>query len=223
MTWTSASTSNYFWETRSRRRYTVYRAEFFQASTVFAWHYTLLSRYAWMNGRLLIALALGAALIDFAQSIILLATGTAAATTVTVSAAGLAAGAAALGALAVGAAAAVALASRGKREASSCLPFSSPEIYFSMAANSDFLDCGRRYVCELEATADDKLAHEELLIRNLFGRSSSAISGVAGGFFADAGKVGTVNGTAACAQTFSSCPFNRKDIYQAFREIQNTA
>lgn len=54
-------------------------------------------------------------------------------------------------------------------------------------------------------------------------RSSSAISGVAGGFFADAGKVGAVNGTAACAQTFSSCPFDRKDIYQAFREIQNTA
>ncbi|XP_047496545.1 uncharacterized protein LOC125044137 [Penaeus chinensis] len=177
-----------------------------------------------MNCRLLIALAFGATLVNFAQSIILLATGTAAAaTTVTVSAAGLAAGAAAVGALAVGAAAAVALASRGKREASSCLPFSSPEIYFSMAANSDFLDCGRRYVCELEATADDKLAHEELLIRNLFGRSSSAISGVAGGFFADAGKVGTVNGTAACAQTFSSCPFDRKDIYQAFREIQNTA
>lgn len=54
-------------------------------------------------------------------------------------------------------------------------------------------------------------------------RSSSAISGVAGGFFADAGKVGAVNGTAACAQTFSSCPFDRKDIYQAFREIQNAA
>ncbi|XP_037783615.1 uncharacterized protein LOC119579802 [Penaeus monodon] len=176
-----------------------------------------------MNGRLLIVLAFGAVLVNFAQSIILLASGTAAATTVTVSAAGLAAGAAAVGALAVGAAAAVALARRGKREVSSCLPFSSPEIYFSMAANSDFLDCGRRYVCELEATADDKLAHEELLIRNLFGRSSSAISGVAGGFFADAGKVGAVNGTAACAQTFSSCPFDRKDIYQAFREIQNTA
>lgn len=123
-----------------------------------------------MNGRLLIALALGAALVNIAHSIILVGTGTAAAaTTVSVSAAGLAAGAAAVGALAVGAAAAVALASRGKREASSCLPFSSPEIYFSMAANSDFLDCGRRYVCELEATADQKLAHEELLIRNLFG------------------------------------------------------
>ncbi|XP_042856567.1 uncharacterized protein LOC122247604 [Penaeus japonicus] len=177
-----------------------------------------------MNGRLLIALALGAALLDLAQCIILLTAGTAAATTgVTVSAAGLAAGAAAVGALAIGAAAAVALANRGKREASSCLPFTSPEIYFTMAANSDFLDCGRRYVCELEATADDKLAHEELLIRNLFGRSTSAISGVAGGFFADAGKVGAINGTAACAQTFSSCPFDRKSIYLAFKEIQNTA
>lgn len=124
-----------------------------------------------MNGRLLIALALGAALIDFAQCIFLLTTtGTAAAATtgLTVSGAGLAA-AGVVGGLALGALAAVAVARRGKREASSCLPFSSPEIYFSMAASSDVLDCGRRYVCELEATADDKLAQEEILIRNLFG------------------------------------------------------
>ena len=141
-----------------------------------------------MNGRLAIALALGAACVGYVQSIIVpvLVTGTTTATSITVSAAGLAAGAAAVGALALGAGAAVGLAAgsagrrsrgrgryhhgRGKREiVTSCLPFNNPEIYFSMAANSDFLDCGRRYVCELEATADDKLAQEELLIRSLFG------------------------------------------------------
>ena len=144
-----------------------------------------------MNGRLAIALAFGAACVGYVQSIIIpvVVAGTTTATTgITISAgaAGLAAGAAAVGALALGAGAAVGLAAgsagrrsrgrgryhhgRGKREiATSCLPFNNPEIYFSMAANSDFLDCGRRYVCELEATADDKLAQEELLIRSLFG------------------------------------------------------
>merc|ERR1712142_605972 len=161
-----------------------------------------------MNGRLLIALAVGAVLLHFAECTIILLTGTT--TAVTVSGAALVAGAAAVG-----------LAKRGKREAATCLPFSNPEVYFNMAANADFHDCGRRFVCELEATADDKLSQEEILIRNLFGRSKDVITGTAGGYFVEAGAVGAVNGTAACVQNFADCPFDRKAIFLAFKELQN--
>merc|ERR1712142_723741 len=171
-----------------------------------------------MNGRLLIALAVGAVLLHFAECTIILLTGTT--TAVTVSGAALVAGAAAVGALALGAAAAIGLAKRGKREAATCLPFSNPEVYFNMAANADFHDCGRRFVCELEATADDKLSQEEILIRNLFGRPNGATAGIAGGYFAEAGAIGAINGVAVCAETFSTCPFDRKAIYLAFLELQ---
>lgn len=121
-----------------------------------------------MNCRLLASLALAAALVGLTDSTIILATGTA--TGVAVGAAGLAAGVAAVGALAVGAAAVLGLArKRGRREAVSCLPFNNPELFFSIAANADFLDCGRRYLCELEATPDENLAVDEQLIRDVFG------------------------------------------------------
>lgn len=121
-----------------------------------------------MKGLLPIALIVASTLVAVSDSVILLAAGTA----VGVSAAGLAAGALVVGALAAGAGLLVLKAKRrrfGRETASSCLPFDNPEMYFALAANGDFLDCGRRFVCELEATPDGSLAQEELLIRNLFG------------------------------------------------------
>lgn len=53
-------------------------------------------------------------------------------------------------------------------------------------------------------------------------RNRDAVTGIAGGYFAEAGAVGAVNGTAACLQNFSTCPFDRKTIYLAFKESQNT-
>lgn len=121
-----------------------------------------------MNGLLAIALLVATTLVAVTDSTVVVATGTA----VGVSAAGLAAGALAVGAVAAGAGllALKAKKLRHRRDtAPSCAPFDNPEMYFALAANGDFLDCGRRFVCELEATPDENLAHEELLIRNLFG------------------------------------------------------
>ncbi|XP_071538296.1 uncharacterized protein [Panulirus ornatus] len=171
-----------------------------------------------MNGRLLIVVVLGAAYVGLADGIILATVGTAG---VSVATAGLVAGAAAVGALAIGALAIAAKGRRrGKRETVSCLPFDNPELFFSMAANSDLLDCSRRFVCELEATAEENLAEEEILIRNVFSRSSTATNGTAGSLYAEAGRLGAIEGVAACATTFSTCPFDRKTIFLAFQDAK---
>lgn len=47
-------------------------------------------------------------------------------------------------------------------------------------------------------------------------QGSTSINGSAGSFYAEASTIGINGGEAACAQTFSSCPFNRKTISQAF-------
>ena len=57
---------------------------------------------------------------------------------------------------------------RHKREAAVCLPFKNPELYFSMAKNSNVKDCGRRFVCELEATEDKDLSNDEILVKKVF-------------------------------------------------------
>ncbi|KAK3893942.1 hypothetical protein Pcinc_002275 [Petrolisthes cinctipes] len=173
-----------------------------------------------MNCYLLASLALVAALVGLTDSTIVLATG--AGLTVGAAAA-LGAGVAAVGALALGAAAVIGLANkrgRGKRETISCLPFNNPELFFSMAANTDFLDCGRRYLCELEATPVENLAEEEMMIRDVFGKGSTSINGSAGSFYAEASNIGINGGVAACVQTFSSCPFDRKTIFLAFEEAK---
>lgn len=119
-----------------------------------------------MKGLFTIALIVATTLIAESDSVILLAS----TAVVGVSALGLAAGA--VGVLAAGAGLLLLKAKKrrfGREATPSCAPFSNPEMYFALAANGDFLDCGRRFVCELEATPDENLAHEELLIRNLFG------------------------------------------------------
>lgn len=117
------------------------------------------------------------ALLPLAHAILLLETGTAAATSSTIgitlgssAAASLGAAALVVGALVVGG---VVLAGAGhhiKRDVSNfCLPTSSPELFLELAANSDRAGCGLRLVCELEATPDEVLSTDELLILNLFG------------------------------------------------------
>ncbi|KAK4299260.1 hypothetical protein Pmani_028457 [Petrolisthes manimaculis] len=172
-----------------------------------------------MNCYLFASLALVAALVGLTDSTIVLATG--AGLTVSAAAALGAAGVAAVGALALGAAAVIGLANkRGKRETISCLPFNNPELFFSIAANTDFLDCGRRYLCELEATPVEFLAEEEMMIRDVFGQGSTSINGSAGSFYAEASTIGINGGVAACVQSFSSCPFDRKTIFLAFEEAK---
>ncbi|XP_050702996.1 uncharacterized protein LOC126988686 [Eriocheir sinensis] len=167
-----------------------------------------------MKGLFPIALIVATTLADVSGSV-LVATG--------LSAAGLAAGGLAVGALAVGAKLLVLKAKRrrhGREAAPSCVSFDNPEMYFALAANGDFLDCGRRFVCELEATPDENLAQEERLIRNLFGQDSVAVNSSAAEFYAEAGRLGAVEGMDACAATFSRCPFDRKTIFLEFKEAQ---
>merc|ERR1739838_568983 len=125
-----------------------------------------------MNTLVLAALAL-VALVQVADSILLVSsTGALTLGTLTltgVSGAGLLAGGAAVGALLLGKAALLAAANSRKRETANCLPFKNAELYFQLAANGDFLGCGRRFVCELEATPKENLAQEELLLLGLFG------------------------------------------------------
>lgn len=122
------------------------------------------------------------ALLPLAHAVILVASGTTAATTATTigltvgtggtaAAAAVAVGAAAVaGALILGGLAARSAAGRHKRStASVCLPTNNPDLFLTLAANSDQLGCGLRLVCELEATPDEDLTHEERLILNLFG------------------------------------------------------
>lgn len=116
------------------------------------------------------------AILPIAHAIILLES-TAAATATTVgltigstSAATLGAAAIVVGGLLAGAVLLAGAGNRFKRDTSSfCLPSSKPELFLELAANSDRAGCGLRLVCELEATPDDALSTDELLILNLFG------------------------------------------------------
>ena len=57
---------------------------------------------------------------------------------------------------------------RKRRQAEACLPIDNPEILLLMAQNSNSQDCGRRFICELEASNDANLSQEELLVKNVF-------------------------------------------------------
>ncbi|KAK4299261.1 hypothetical protein Pmani_028458 [Petrolisthes manimaculis] len=175
------------------------------------------------------------AVLPFAHAIFILTSGTTAAATTattvgltvgtggTAAAAAVALGAAAVvGALVVGGLAAAAANNRHKRStASICLPTNNPDIFLTLAANSDQLGCGLRLVCELEATPDEALTQEERLILNLFGRTvkpvtfsemKSAKSG-----FQYAALVGSqANSPSECAKVFDQCPLDRQAIMGAF-------
>merc|ERR1711970_1192496 len=178
-----------------------------------------------MNPRVIAALAV-VALVQMADSILLVSSsGALTLGTLSVagtSAAGLVAGGAAVGALLLGKAALLAAANSRKRETAECLPFKNADLYFQLAANGDFLGCGRRFVCELEATPKDKLAHEEQLLLGLFGSSATAVNGTARGVFVEAGAIGINEGVIGCARAFESCPFDRKTIFLAFQESQKS-
>merc|ERR1739838_198171 len=178
-----------------------------------------------MNTLVLAALAV-VALVQVADSVLLVSsTGALTLGTLTltgVSGAGLLAGGAAVGALLLGKAALLAVANKSKRETANCLPFKNAELYFQLAANGDFLGCGRRFVCELESTPKENLAEEEQLLLGLFGSSASAVNGTARGVFVEAGAIGINEGVVGCARAFESCPFDRKTIFLAFQESQNS-
>ncbi|XP_066939821.1 uncharacterized protein [Macrobrachium rosenbergii] len=151
-------------------------------------------------GTLLLAIAL----IDVVNANIILTTGAPEAIS---GGASLLSGAAAVGgALSLGALALKTAAGRGERAAASCLPFGSPELYFTVAANGDDLGCGRRFVCEVEAAMEDDLVGEELLIRGLFSRRPTAFDGTPAGVFAKAGALGATQGLEACARAFKPVP-----------------
>ncbi|XP_076069229.1 uncharacterized protein LOC143041286 [Oratosquilla oratoria] len=167
------------------------------------------------SSTLLVPVAVGLAtlVVSSSEAIVLLASTTA----TTAMAAGLlgpagmalAATTAVVGALAIGAVALAAKRRRGKRDTSysHCLPLENVDVFFTLAANSDPLGCGFRLVCELEATTDDQLTSEEQLVLSLFGSG-----------FQYAAFVGSRTANASdCASIFDRCPFDRKQIMDAFR------
>ncbi|KAK3868523.1 hypothetical protein Pcinc_026086 [Petrolisthes cinctipes] len=173
------------------------------------------------------------AVLPLAHAVILLTSGTAATTATTIgltlgtggtgAAAAVAVGAAAVvGALVLGGLAATAASGRHRRStASLCLPTNNPDIFLTLAANSDQLGCGLRLVCELEATPDEALTQEERLILNLFGRTVKPVtfsemkSSKSG--FQYAALVGSqANTPSECAKVFDQCPLDRQAIMGAF-------
>lgn len=171
-----------------------------------------------MNGLLASGLLVASTLVAVTDSVVIVAgTGLA----VGAGGAALAAGAVAVGAVALGAKVlALKAKRRGKRQAAECVSFDNPEMYFALAANGDFLDCGRRFVCELEATPEENLASEELLIRNLFGRGFISTDASAGNYYAEAAAIGATSGVDACVDTFSKCPYDRKTLFLAYQQAQ---
>lgn len=121
------------------------------------------------------------ALLPLAHTVLLLETGTAAATSSTIgitlgttgsaaAAASLGAAALVVGALVVGGVIFAGAHNHFKRDVSSyCLPTANPDLFLDLAARADETGCGMRLVCELEATPDEALSRDELLILNLFG------------------------------------------------------
>ena len=117
-----------------------------------------------MNNLLVAALLVASTLFAVTESFVV--------TGVAVGSTALAAGGLVVGALALGAKKLLLVKAlrRGKRDAAeSCASFDNPDTYFALAASGDSLDCGRRFVCEVQATPEQNLTTEELLIRNLFG------------------------------------------------------
>lgn len=181
-----------------------------------------------MHSTSLLVLAVACGLLHLASGILLVdSTGALTAATITLGTTTTAATTAALavgGALAAAGvlAAARAASSRGKRAAPTCLPVSNPELFITLAASSDKLGCGMRLVCELEATPDQALSHEERLILGLFGRAPAPVAfdqlnTPKAGFQYAAFLGAKAASPAECASTFNQCPFDRTVMMRAFQ------
>lgn len=172
-------------------------------------------------------------LLPLAEAIILLETTAATAATtygITIGSGGAAAAAVAVaGALVLGGLALVAASNRGKRDVGAqCLPANNPDLFITLAANSDRFGCGLRLVCELEATPDEALSHEERLILGLFGRSPAPVNfdqlNTPKAGFQYAAFVGAKAASVAeCASTFNQCPFDRATMIEAFQRSGTNA
>ena len=128
----------------------------------------------------IVALLAAVVLLPLAHPFLLLETGTAATSSTIGIALGSTGGGAAVatlgaaalvvGALVLGGVVLSGSGHRFKRDASNiCLPVSRPELFLELAANADQAGCGLRLVCELEATPDEALTKDEMLILSLFG------------------------------------------------------
>ncbi|XP_047497165.1 uncharacterized protein LOC125044517 [Penaeus chinensis] len=168
------------------------------------------------------------ALLPFAEAILLLETSAATAATattygLTIGSGGAAAAAVAVaGALVLGGIALVAATNRGKRDVGAqCLPSNNPDLFITLAANSDRFGCGLRLVCELEATPDEQLNQDEKLILSLFGRhvkpaTFSQLGTPKSGFLYAAFVGSTAKNVSECAEVFDQCVFDRETIMKAF-------
>ena len=56
-----------------------------------------------------------------------------------------------------------------------------------------------------------------------YSRAGEPEEGSAGQFFQEAASLGASEGVVACQATFAACPYDRKVIFQAFKDIQNDA
>ena len=117
---------------------------------------------------------------------------------------------------------------RRKKRSETCLPISNPDVFFTLAANSDHLGCGMRLICELELTSDDKLSKEERLILGLFGRSPKPVNkdelSTAKSGFQYAAFVGAnAEDISECSKVFNNCPFDRITMMKAFKKVNKAS
>lgn len=92
--------------------------------------------------------------------------------------------------------------------------------YFENIAAMDVDDCGKLFVCQLEAVPAEERSVEEQLIANLFGESSTIDPAQAKAEYDLAAYLGqATHSKVACARRYQRCPVDRKTIAQALAKM----
>jgi len=92
--------------------------------------------------------------------------------------------------------------------------------YFGTIAAMDVDDCGKLFVCQLEAVPAEERSVEEQLIANLFGESSTIDPAQAKAEYDLAAYLGqATQSKVACARRYAKCPVDRKTIAQALAKM----
>merc|ERR1711874_64871 len=92
--------------------------------------------------------------------------------------------------------------------------------YFENIAAMDVDDCGKLFVCQLEAVPAEERSVEEQLMGNLFGESSTIDPAQAKAEYDLAAYLGqATHSKVACARRYQRCPVDRKTIAQALAKM----
>merc|ERR1711953_1580213 len=87
-------------------------------------------------------------------------------------------------------------------------------------AAMDVDDCGKLFVCQLEAVPAEERSVEEQLIANLFGESSTIDPAQAKAEYDLVAYLGqATHSKVACARRYQRCPVDRKTIAQALAKM----